>query len=128
MGGVEWPREARVAFETIRRPAWAAVIGWIVLACASGWGGFINSVLSWDGWLPLSRLSYCAYLVHLSVIMFEIMGREATVMFSYDVLIYKFLGYYVMAYGVAFLLSITVEAPLLGLEKVLLGSLMKKKH
>jgi len=30
--------------------------------------GFINTFLSWKGFIPLSRLTYCAYLVHPVVI------------------------------------------------------------
>ena len=29
--------------------------------------GFINTLLSWKGIIPLSRLTYCAYLVHIVV-------------------------------------------------------------
>ena len=29
--------------------------------------GFVNTLLSWKALIPLSRLTYCAYLVHLVV-------------------------------------------------------------
>ena len=33
-----------------------------------GLGGPINTILSWRAWAPLARLSYCIYLVHMTVI------------------------------------------------------------
>lgn len=115
-----WPKAGRVVHETFSRPLWAMVIGWIVLACSSGYGGFINSILSWEGWLPLSRLSFGAYLVHLTIGGFDLQGAQANTIFTTDLFIYKFLGLYVMSYIVGYLLAVFVEMPLLGLEKAVL--------
>jgi len=35
-----------------------------VLVCIFGCVGFINTLLSWSAFVPLSRLTYAAYLVH----------------------------------------------------------------
>ncbi|KAK3779020.1 hypothetical protein RRG08_034278 [Elysia crispata] len=106
--------------ETFSRPVWALVLSWIVLACATGHGGFINSILSWEGFLPLSRMTYCAYLVHLTIMGYEFMGADSTFLYTMTNLIYRFFGMYVMSYAVAFLLAVGVEAPMLGVEKVVL--------
>ena len=116
-----WPVGGKVAYEVLSRPGWALMLGWIVVACATGHGGFINSILSWDGFLPLSRLTYCAFLVHLTVMNFEFMGPDSTQLYTLTNLIYRFFGMYVMSYAVAFLLAVGVEAPMLGLEKVALA-------
>merc|ERR1711874_83947 len=113
---IGWPMGGRLVHETFSRPVWALIIGWIVLACTSGYGGFINSILSWEGWLPLSRLSYGAYLTHMTLINFETLGREAVTIFTWDLMIYRFLGFYVFAHVVGYLVSAFVEMPLLGLE------------
>ena len=31
--------------------------------------GVVDNILSWKGWFPLSRLTYCAYLLHPVVLM-----------------------------------------------------------
>lgn len=116
-----WSRTGRAIFETFSRPLWAVIVGWVVLACATGNGGFINSILSWQGWLPLSRLSYSAYLTHLTLIGFELGGLEAPMIFTWTIVIYQFLAYYVLSYGVGFLLTAFVEWPLQGLEKILIS-------
>ncbi|GFR60174.1 nose resistant to fluoxetine protein 6-like [Elysia marginata] len=116
-----WPVGGKMAHETLSRPVWALVLSWIVLACATGYGGFINSILSWEGWLPLSRLTYCAYLVHLTLMGFEFSSLTTSTLYTMTNLIYLFFGMYVMSYAVAFLLAVGVEAPMLGLEKVMLS-------
>ena len=90
------------------------------MACASGYGGFIDSVLSWEGWLPLSRLNFSTYLTHMSVVSLEVIAAEQVVMFSWTLVIYKFLAFYVIANAVGFLLAVSVEFPMVGLEKVFL--------
>ena len=52
------------AYLVLARSAWSIVIAWIILACALGHGGVVNDILSWPGFLPGSKLSYCAYLIH----------------------------------------------------------------
>ena len=49
--------------------------------------GFINSILSWNGWLPLSRLSFGAYLTHMTVMNFEIFGKEYNTIYTTDILV-----------------------------------------
>ncbi|GFR60193.1 nose resistant to fluoxetine protein 6-like [Elysia marginata] len=83
--------------------------------------GFINSILSWDGFLPLSRLTYCAFLVHVTLMTYEFGAPDSTQLYTVTNLIYRFFGMYVMSYAVAFLLAVGVEAPMLGLEKVMLS-------
>lgn len=53
-----------IAFSRI---AWPLGLAWLVFACANGYGGFVNTFLSWSIWEPFSRLSYCIYLIHLIV-------------------------------------------------------------
>ncbi|KOB74995.1 putative conserved plasma membrane protein [Operophtera brumata] len=49
---------------------WGAAVAWVAISCCSGYGGLINSALSYRGFLPLSRLTYCAYLVHPTIMMY----------------------------------------------------------
>lgn len=54
-----------VAFAFFDRLLWSAFLSWLVIACARGRGGFIGRFLSWGAFVPLSRLSFGVYLVHL---------------------------------------------------------------
>lgn len=51
----------------LSRIAWPLALSWLVFACTYGYGGFVNTFLSWSIWEPFSRLSYCVYLIHLIV-------------------------------------------------------------
>ena len=55
-------------FEFMARPAFAACLAWVTLACTKGYGGLINSFLSWGAFQPLAKMSYMAYLCHMFVI------------------------------------------------------------
>ncbi|XP_078656657.1 nose resistant to fluoxetine protein 6-like [Branchiostoma floridae x Branchiostoma belcheri] len=108
-----------VLYLTVHRTVWAMALGWVVVACYHGYGGVVDIILSWDAWVPLSRLTYCAYLVHLPVMYAVYLAMEVPIHYSTFTMIYFFLGHLTLSYGVAFLVSVAVEAPLLGLEKII---------
>lgn len=146
-------------YNATNRTVWGACVCWVIFACATGNGGFVNTLLSWSPFGPLARLSYCVYLVH-PVLMYvdyyssrvpmyltdfsgvsdipyiniymqltlAIARRGGThnihilyfhyLLFSFQ--IYLFLGNLVLSNMVAFVASLAFEAPMMGLEKVLL--------
>ena len=44
--------------------------------------GYVNTVLSWKGFIPLSRLTYCAYLVHPPIIYYYLLTRRRLIHFT----------------------------------------------
>ncbi|XP_060604940.1 nose resistant to fluoxetine protein 6-like isoform X2 [Ruditapes philippinarum] len=102
------------------RTAWGLAIAWVIFACATGYGGPVNSLLSWKGIIPLSRLTYCAYLVH-PIAMYLYYQSRRSLMHWYDLeIIYLFFGNLCVSYAAAFVVSLAFESPMMGLEKVLL--------
>lgn len=55
-------------YESFSRVCWAIAIGWIVFACVHGYSGPFNWFLSLAQWQPISRLTYCIFLLHMIVI------------------------------------------------------------
>ncbi|KAL3870700.1 hypothetical protein ACJMK2_038744 [Sinanodonta woodiana] len=108
-----------VAYTALYRTGWAVGVCWVVFACATGNGGPVNTLLSWSPFVPLSRLTYCAYLVHPVIIIYIYNVRRTTVYIAYPEMVCFFLGYLVIAYLVAFVISLAFESPMMGLEKVL---------
>ncbi|XP_014669388.1 PREDICTED: nose resistant to fluoxetine protein 6-like [Priapulus caudatus] len=53
-----------IVLQTFSNLLWAIAICWIVFAGQHGYGGVVNSFLSWKGWVLPSRLSFGAYLLH----------------------------------------------------------------
>jgi len=78
--------------------------------------GFVNAFLSWEGFLPLARLSFNVYLIHFNWI------RVLAKLFAYPVVISHFLmafflSFFVFSLVAAFLVSVAVEMPLISCEK-----------
>ncbi|ESP02882.1 hypothetical protein LOTGIDRAFT_185624 [Lottia gigantea] len=116
-----WPIEFRIAHETICRPIWALCICWVVFTCVNGQGGFINSVLSWSFWVPLTKITYGAYLLHLLLIDNIIdSNMRATYYLNIFHVAFEFVGVFVFSYAFSFIFSLLIEAPCMGLEKILL--------
>ena len=79
----------RAIYGGFHRLAWALALSWVILACIKGasigtpahsdgfWqptiscikgaGGPVNTILSWPAWVPLARMSFAIYLLHMSV-------------------------------------------------------------
>lgn len=51
-------------YNSIHRLGWSVFTGWIVLACVTSDGGALKNFLSSRALVPLSRLTYCAYLTN----------------------------------------------------------------
>ncbi|CAN7937292.1 unnamed protein product, partial [Ixodes hexagonus] len=109
------------AYSALGRTLWAVGLSWIVLASLAGYGGIVSRVLSWSALVPLSRLTYSAYIVH-PVVISTFYGRQEGVLdYSQYLLAYFALGNLAIAYAAALVLSMVFEAPIMALEKVLLG-------
>ncbi|KAK3766954.1 hypothetical protein RRG08_059823 [Elysia crispata] len=111
--------EVAALYNSLDRIAWGAAVCWVIFACATGYGGFINTLLSWKAFVPLSRLTYCTYLVHLLVIEYFFSSQRRHFYMDNTDVVFTFLGVLVMSMLVAFAASMAFEAPFMGLEKIL---------
>ncbi|XP_026315635.1 O-acyltransferase like protein-like [Hyposmocoma kahamanoa] len=108
------------------RPAWALGIGWLILACAEGYGGPINWLLSLRMWKLPSRLSYAIYLFHFPI-QYVISGAISQhLYFSVLNVVYMFCGRFVIYFIVSFVFTILVDSPCANIVKIVLGSGIKK--
>ncbi|GFR00070.1 nose resistant to fluoxetine protein 6 [Trichonephila clavata] len=108
-----------VAYATCSRAVWALGIAWLIISCHAGYGGVINNILSWHGFIPLSRLSYLAYLIHPLLMYLYASYVRSPFYFSQYVLVYLYLGHLCVTFGLAFIFSLTFELPFLNLEKII---------
>lgn len=123
VGGSPFSLSEDVAYGTFSRTAWALAVAWVIYACHQGYGGLVNSILSCRFWIPLSRLTYGAYLLHPVVLYAFFRSMETNVMFSYITISYYFIGTVVLSYAAAYILAVCVEYPMMHLEKVLFKTL-----
>ena len=104
--------------------AWSVGLAFVVFSCHNGYGGVINVFLSMKFWIPLSRLTFTAYLIHpvvLTVIFFSSSHQP----FHYTdiaMAVYAVVAV-VISYGVAAIIATCVEFPLANLESTLFRSL-----
>ena len=92
----------------------------MILACATGNGGPINTLLTWAPFGPVSRINYSAYLYHLLVLRIVVENRRSP--FAYDDFFINvfYCGFLVVSFGLAFLATLWFESPFVALEKLLL--------
>ncbi|XP_071097623.1 nose resistant to fluoxetine protein 6-like [Haliotis cracherodii] len=107
-------------YNAVHRTVWGASLCWVIFACTTGYGGFVNTLLSWPAFIPLSRLTYCAYLVH-PIVMYIFFSSQHTLLNLSDInTVIWFLGLLVLSYMAAFVVSMAFESPMMGLEKAFL--------
>ncbi|XP_055608118.1 nose resistant to fluoxetine protein 6-like [Uranotaenia lowii] len=108
-------------YEACSRVFWAIALGWVVFACVNGYGGPIDTFLSLSIWQPLGRLSYCIYLLHMSV---QTMQQASVRNGSYfgDIrAVHNFWGDFGYTVTLAVVWSLAFESPVMILEKLLFG-------
>lgn len=103
------------------RSIWALGLAWIIFASVAGYGGVVSKILSWKALVPLSRLTFCAYIIHPVLMVIFYGSREESFDYSSYLLIYFAIGNIVLTYMASLVLNLIFEAPIIGLEKVLLN-------
>ncbi|XP_063422394.1 nose resistant to fluoxetine protein 6-like isoform X2 [Mytilus trossulus] len=106
-------------YNTVHRTLWGACVCWVIFACATGNGGYVNTILSWKAFVPLSRLTYCAYLIHPIIMYYFSNVQKRLLHFSDLTVMYLFLPNMCLSYAAAFIASLAFESPMMGLEKVI---------
>ncbi|XP_048005216.1 nose resistant to fluoxetine protein 6-like [Leguminivora glycinivorella] len=119
-----WPTAFYVS---VGHTAWGVALAWVSIACCCGYGGLVNSVLSYRGLLPLSRLTYCAYLVHPTIMMYTCFLLDGPFHLQNSMVIISYSGYAVMAFVTSFVISLAFEAPVVRLLKIVSGGHRKTK-
>ena len=74
-------------YSSLSHSAWALSLAWIIIACSTGYGGFVNTLLSAPCLYPFSRVTYCAYLVHPIVIRSMALNTDAPMHLGGDTMV-----------------------------------------
>ena len=112
-----------ILYNMLARSGWGVALAIVLFACHHGYGGPINSFLSMPFWIPLSRLTYTAYLMH-PIVLFAIVSSERDTFYYTDVTIAVYIaGTTVLSYGAAALVSTFVEFPVANIEMAVFKAL-----
>lgn len=60
----EYTQLESALYNSLHRLGWSALASWMLLACVTSENGWLKTILSWRGLVPISRLTYCAYLTN----------------------------------------------------------------
>ncbi|CAH2076903.1 unnamed protein product, partial [Iphiclides podalirius] len=109
---LNWNNQAvDTALNILMRPAWAAAVGWMVLACVHGYGGPIDWFLSLPMWRLPGRISYGMYLFHYPI-MFVVNGTAvSSPYFSIPNYLFQCLAHMAISFVASFVLTVTIDAP-----------------
>ncbi|XP_075543165.1 nose resistant to fluoxetine protein 6-like [Dermacentor variabilis] len=100
------------------RILWSMFLMWVTLACATGRGGFLCKFLAWNAFVPLSRLAFGVYLIHVPFIQLLLhISRERILFFHFIVISLVFTAL-VWSYLLSYLLFIFCEGPTAKLDKL----------
>jgi len=112
-------------YTSLSRSSWAIGISWLIFACLTENAIIINRILSSNIFVPLSRLTYCAYLLHplLQSVLFQ--SFKTSIDFSHQLWMLMATALIVSSYLLSIIFYTFVELPFINLEKCLL-SLFKK--
>ncbi|CAH0560887.1 unnamed protein product [Brassicogethes aeneus] len=105
---------------------WGASISWIIIAVSCGYGAYINSILSWTPCIILSRLTYSTFLVHGIVQMFFVASLRSPQHMGYLLTFFNIGGQIFFSFLFGWILTMLVEAPILGMEKIIFSKAQAK--
>lgn len=119
MNGLALGKLESALYSALSRPLWALATGWMIFASITKQAGFIGRLLAAKCFVPLSRLTYPAFLIHPIVMALFYGSRQASFHFSHYLMLYLILGNIVITYASAFVLAALFELPLLSIERTI---------
>merc|ERR1712004_261315 len=110
------------AYNAFQRLAWSLALSWVIFACTKGYGGPVNDFLAWPVFAPLSRLTYCCYLIHMEILS---MFGLSVLSYPHDItmlsVVMYFIGGLLISLSAATIFVLAFETPFTRVEKILAG-------
>ncbi|XP_073954152.1 nose resistant to fluoxetine protein 6-like isoform X3 [Choristoneura fumiferana] len=119
-----------LAFRMVYSSAVKAIFGLIIITILLGnifkIEKIYRPIMEWRGWAAPGRVSYCAFLVHITIIRTLLVNHTSLVHSSLYQIVVNYLGLLTSSFLLAFPLWMLVEAPCTQLVKVCLMPNSKK--
>ena len=114
--GEEMSMAEDISYQMFSRLTWSLGVALVIYACHNGYGWIVNDFLSLKIWIPLSRLTFVAYLVH-EVVLFVMLFTLRVPIHATDITLAVYtVAAVVLSYGVAAVIASFVEFPLSNVE------------
>ncbi|KAL1459446.1 hypothetical protein WDU94_011428 [Cyamophila willieti] len=114
----------QAAFNPLQRVVWSLCIGWIILGHGTTGFGPLSKIFGHRVFVPFSRLTFCAYLIHVAVQITSIATMRTPTYVSYTGMILGVFGDLMFTFFGAFILNIMIESPLDRFQKRVVKSLI----
>ena len=116
----KWNLAESMVYNGFSRPLFVFGMMLVLMPTFEGRLPWLFSFMSNPLFVVLGRLTYCAYLMHFTVILSYYFSLDSSNYFTHTNAIYHYIGIYVLSYAVALGVSVIIEAPLLTIEKTIL--------
>ncbi|KAG7204427.1 hypothetical protein KM043_004866 [Ampulex compressa] len=103
------------------RQVFVLAVSWIIFCCVHGYAGIVGHFLSWRGWIPLSKLTYSAYLCHYLFILSSAGSVRATGVLTTMGVVRAFFGNLCLTMFLSALWSLCFEMPFMALDRALVA-------
>jgi len=107
----DFPQIFNSFFMTFSKPLFVLGLNFLIFPVLLGRGKFLRDILGHDWFTPLARISFGAYLVHPTFMLFEGFNRPRASWASVNNNITMFFAWLVVSYSTSFLFTIVVETP-----------------
>lgn len=122
--GRPYYRLEQALFNPLQRLVWSVCIGWIIVGHGTTGFGPISRIFGHRVFVPFSRLTFCAYLIHVGVQLTSIATMRTPTYVSYTGLTLAVFGDLMFTFFCAFLFNIMIESPLDRFQKKVIKSLI----
>ncbi|KRX99763.1 Nose resistant to fluoxetine protein 6, partial [Trichinella pseudospiralis] len=109
---MRWSSTAKGFYACLSRLSWPITIAMIIMLCLNSKNCFVNRWLSMRMWKPLSRLSYCAALIHPVITAALLLTLRESFHVTICNVIYNAVSVTCITYLVALVVYLCLEAPL----------------
>ena len=120
-----WGENSRLSVETFPQAGWGLCLAWVTFSCCRGYGGVVNDFLSWNFWLPISKISFMTYLFHMSLNWYFFLLQSYPMDYSMWQMTEMFVPQVWVCLLAGLLGSLTLEIPFGKVQKILIQQLLK---
>jgi peptidoglycan/LPS O-acetylase OafA/YrhL len=121
-----WSQDERNIFYALSRIGFATGLSLVLVPILMGYNKLACGFLSHEVWTPLARLSYSGYLIHYGILWGVLLSRPSAGYLSDTEVFYDFIICLTLTYIAALPISLILESPFIGIERVLKGQAPKQ--
>ncbi|XP_071034394.1 nose resistant to fluoxetine protein 6-like [Parasteatoda tepidariorum] len=114
-------------FGASHRILWSLTLAWITFSCQANDKNVCSRILGSEAFVPLSRITYMAYLTNFTIKHFYIGTTRSMIIYDFRTMGIMVVALTTITFIVSAILTLIFESPFLSIEKALLNKLSEKK-